>query len=62
MKAKKDLLAMAVGLPMLAAMLVASGDPTPDCTAAIYWTVEAVCLAVIVTGAFILRHIYKQTK
>jgi hypothetical protein len=59
MNHKKDLLATAVGLPMLAALFIASGDPMPECSASTYWTVEVICIAVIIAGAFILRRIYK---
>ena len=58
---KKDIIASGVGLVMFAALLLASGDPTPETNLTTYWTVEAVCLAVIVIGAFILRKIYKST-
>ena len=61
MKSKKDILASVVGLPMFAALLIGSGYPTPGINPATYWTVEAICLAVIVAGALVIRKIYKST-
>jgi len=40
-------------------LFIASGDPMPECSASTYWTVEVICIAVIIAGAFILRRIYK---
>jgi len=59
---KKDIKYMAAGLPMLAALLIGSGEPSAECSAAAFWTVEGICLAVIVTCAFIIRRIYLSTK
>lgn len=57
---KRDLLAAAILLPMLAALLVGGSEPVRDITPAVFWTVEAVCLAVITAGAFALRKITKS--
>lgn len=63
MKAKtKDFAIGATGLAMLAALLIGSGDPTPEISLAAYWTVEAVCFAVLIAGAFILRRLFKTTE
>ena len=59
---KRDLKYTAAGLPMFVAAFVASGEPTASCSAATFWTVEGICLAVIVSCAFILRKIYLSTK
>ena len=59
---KRDLKYTAAGLPMFAAMLVASGEPAADCTAATYWTIEGICFSVIIACALILRKIYLSTK
>lgn len=59
---KTDIKYTAAGLPMLAALLIGSGEPAADCNAATYWTVEAICLAVIIGCAFIIRRIYLSTK
>lgn len=62
MKAKtKDICIGATCLAMLAALIIGSGDPTPESNLTAYWLGEAVCFAVIVAGAFILRAIYKTS-
>jgi len=45
---------------MLAALLVGSGDPTPDATAKQIIITEIVCLAVIVLGSLWFWHSYKD--
>ena len=59
---KTDIKYTAAGLPMLAALLIGSGEPTAECSAATYWTVVGICLAVIIGCAFIIRRIYLSTK
>ena len=62
MKAKtKDICIEATCLAMLAALIIGSGDPTPESNLTAYWLGEAVCFAVIVAGAFLLRHFYKTS-
>ena len=62
MKAKtKNICIGATCLAMLAALIIGSGDPTPEANLAAYWLGEIICFAVIIGGAFLLRHIYKTT-
>jgi len=56
----KRFISLIVGLFMLAALLVGSGDPTPDATAKQIIITEIVCLAVIVLGSLWFWHSYKD--
>lgn len=59
---KKDLKLTAAGLPILVAMFIASGEPSPECSATTFWIVEGICIVVIVACSFIIRKIYTSTK
>lgn len=59
---KRDIKFTAAGLPMIVAMIIGSAEPSAQCSAATFWTVEAICFTVIVSCAFILRKIYLSTK
>lgn len=56
----KRFISLIVGLFMFAALLVGSGDPTPDATAKQIIVTEIVCLAVLALGALWFWHNYKD--
>lgn len=56
----KRAISFIVGILMVAALLVGSGDPTPDATSKQIILTELACVAVLALGSWYLWHTYKD--
>ena len=54
----KKILNIIVGIAMLAALFIGSGDPVPGASLKTIIVTELICLAVLVAGALYFRNVY----
>lgn len=54
----KKILSLIVGIAMMAALFIGSGDPMPGTSWKTIVITELICLAVLVAGVFYFRKVY----